>query len=77
MSRKITISAVDKFVNALNDKRFSPRLFGSFLLDEDDETNQLFLAIIESYLFYQNIRYENGDRDFVAIRCHDLYGSEI
>ena len=77
MSRKITISAVDKFVNSLNDKRFSPRLFGSFILDEDDETNQLFLEIIESYLFAQSLRYENGDRDFVAIRSHDLYRSGI
>ena len=77
MSRKITTNAVDKFVDALNDKRFSPRLFGSFLLDESNETNQLFLQIIDSYLFAQNIRYENGDRDFVAIRCHDLYGSGI
>ena len=77
MSRKITTNAVDKFVDALNDKRFSPRLFGSFLLDESNETNQLFLQVIDSYLFAQNIRYENGDRDFVAIRSHDLYGSEI
>ena len=77
MSRKITTNAVDKFVDALNDKRFSPRLFGSFLLDESDETNQLFLQVIDSYLFAQNIRYENGDRDIVAIRSHDLYGSEI
>jgi hypothetical protein len=77
MSRKITISAVDRFVNSLNDKRFSARLFGSFIVDEDNETNQLFLEIIESYLFYQNIRYDRGDRDFVAIRCHDLYGSGI
>ena len=77
MSRKITTNAVDKFVDALNDKRFSARLFGSFIVDEDNVTNQLFLEIIESYLFYQNIRYENGNRDFVAIRSHDLYGSGI
>jgi len=77
MSRKVTTNAVDKFVEALNDKRFSPRLFGSFIIDEGNEVNQIFLQIIDSYLFAQNLRYENGERDYVAVRCHDLYGREF
>ncbi|NBW20915.1 MAG: hypothetical protein EBR82_74430 [Caulobacteraceae bacterium] len=72
--RKITIDSVDKFVNTLHDSRFSPRLFGSFMVDEDDEINLLFLDIIESYIYYQDLRYRNGDNGVVAQRCHDLFG---
>lgn len=75
--RKITIDIVDKFVNSLHDNRFSPRLFGSFLCDESDEINQLFLEIIESYLYYQDLNYNSGDNGFVATRCHDILGRDL
>lgn len=48
--KEITIKAVDKLVEAMNDNRFRPHLFGSLISDESETVNEQFHQIVLSYL---------------------------
>lgn len=48
--KEITIKAVDRMVEAMNDSRFRTHLFGSLMSDESEIVNEKFYQVILSYL---------------------------
>lgn len=63
MTSSITQKSLDTFVNALNDKRFNARLFGSWIANQGSvEVNEAFfnacIAYLETLAIYD--RYDNN-----------------
>jgi hypothetical protein len=50
MSRSVTSKGMDRFVETVHDRRFSPYLFASFLANEDREIQSAFFDVMVSYL---------------------------
>jgi len=63
MSRGITNKSVDKFVECLNDRRFSSQLFAIAIEVESDDVKDVFFEIIISYLNLLTIGNQFGIRD--------------
>jgi hypothetical protein len=59
MSRTVTKS-VDHLIEAINDRRFSPYLFGIGMSEESEVVNDVFFKIILSYLEVMARRHEFG-----------------
>jgi hypothetical protein len=54
------IKSVDKLLEAINDRRFSPYLFGVSISEESEVVNDVFFKIILSYLEVMAKRHDFG-----------------
>jgi hypothetical protein len=81
MSRSLTGKAVDKFVEATNDRTFSPHLYSASIMAEDSHTQRVFFDTILHYLGIMARQYANkidyfGTQD-IASMCYHLYNAYL
>ena len=66
MTSSVTQKMLDTFVNALNDRRFNPRLFGSWIANQGSaEVNEAFFNACIAYLETVAI-YDKYDEDYLG-----------
>ena len=72
-NNSITVKAVNHFVEAINDNRFNPELFASFLsYDEDRYTADIFHRIVLAYLQTKALEYNPDSPQYHSVIARDL-----
>lgn len=59
-SRTVTNKGVDKFVETLNDRRFSPHLFASYIANETENVQRHFFRMVLDYLSIMARNHQEG-----------------